>query len=104
SRRYSSASTKAPDMPVEARAPTSAEAPAPAAPASVFGAARAISIDSVTKQIGKQTILDQIDLAIEPGELMALLGPSGSGKTTLLRLIAGLDTPTRGVGRFDDVD
>ncbi len=37
-----------------------------------------------------------IDLRIEDGERIALVGPTGSGKTTLLRLIAGLESPTRG--------
>jgi NitT/TauT family transport system ATP-binding protein len=41
-------------------------------------------------------VLDLIDLAVEPGEFVALLGPSGCGKSTLLRLIAGLERPDAG--------
>jgi len=41
-------------------------------------------------------VLDQIDLAIHEGELLALLGQSGSGKSTLLRCLTGLTAPTSG--------
>jgi putative ABC transport system ATP-binding protein len=49
-------------------------------------------------QIGKQTIraLDNLDLEIATGELVAFTGPSGAGKSTLMHLIGGLDTPTSG--------
>src|SRR5262245_2184357 len=40
--------------------------------------------------------VNDVDLATHEGEFLVFLGPSGSGKTTLLRMIAGLETPTRG--------
>jgi putative ABC transport system ATP-binding protein len=43
-----------------------------------------------------------VDLDLEPGELVLLRGPSGSGKTTLLNLLGGLDRPTSGEVRIGD--
>src|ERR1700757_4431822 len=42
------------------------------------------------------TVLDDINLGVRDGEMLALLGQSGSGKSTILRLMAGLTEPTQG--------
>ncbi|WP_308824753.1 ABC transporter ATP-binding protein [Sodalis praecaptivus] len=61
-----------------------------------------LTLEGVSYAFGAQTVLDQIDLHIEPGEIVALLGPSGCGKSTLLRLLAGLTQPARGTIRFGE--
>jgi putative ABC transport system ATP-binding protein len=49
-------------------------------------------------------ILRDIDLAVTPGEAVAVVGASGSGKSTLLAILAGLDTPTAGEVHIDGRD
>jgi putative ABC transport system ATP-binding protein len=56
---------------------------------------------SVANGAATLAILQDIDLAVMPGEAVAILGASGSGKSTLLGLLAGLDTPTAGSVRLD---
>lgn len=63
-----------------------------------------IEVRQVHKQFGNFTALNNINLNIEAGELVALLGPSGCGKTTLLRIIAGLETPDTGNILFNGDD
>ncbi len=55
----------------------------------------------VSRRYGWRWALRDLDLAVSPGETLALLGKNGSGKTTLLKTLAGLLRPTQGVVRVD---
>ncbi|MBS0497931.1 MAG: ABC transporter ATP-binding protein [Gammaproteobacteria bacterium] len=63
---------------------------------------------ALSKQVstGEQqlTILQNIELQVNPGEAVAIIGASGSGKSTLLGLLAGLDLPTAGKVHLDGID
>jgi len=50
----------------------------------------------LSRAFGEKVAVDEVSLDLRKGELFVLLGPSGCGKTTTLRLLAGLETPTRG--------
>ena len=56
----------------------------------------AVHLQGLRRTFGTVPALDDLDLAIEPGEFVALLGPSGCGKTTALRVLAGLEDADSG--------
>ncbi len=64
-------------------------------------AARALDVEDLSVRYGQSLAVDGVTLAIEPGEVVALLGPSGCGKTTLLRVIAGFVRQAAGRVRVD---
>ncbi|CCE04743.1 putative ABC transporter (ATP-binding protein) [Bradyrhizobium sp. STM 3843] len=63
-----------------------------------------LSLERLSKRFGTSVAVDELDLTIQQGELVALLGPSGCGKTTTLRMVAGFLPPTSGRVLFDAED
>lgn len=56
----------------------------------------AVQTQNLLKQFDSHTAVNQVDLAIAPGEVYGLIGPNGAGKTTLLRMLATAEEPTAG--------
>ncbi len=61
-----------------------------------------ILLNGIVKSYGKEVVVKNLDLLVEPGEFLTILGPSGCGKTTTLRMIAGLEEPNQGSITLDD--
>jgi putative spermidine/putrescine transport system ATP-binding protein len=60
-----------------------------------------LALEGIGHAFGSTIALEDVDLSVAAGELIALLGPSGCGKTTMLQIIAGFLRPTRGEVKFD---
>ena len=58
--------------------------------------AKSLSVEGLSKSYGNIDVLSDLNLRVEPGEVIAIVGPSGAGKTTLLRCLSGLMPPTSG--------
>ena len=74
--------------PLATAAPPTAQSPTPIA-----------EMHDLSVRWGSRTILNGVNLSIEPGEQLVVVGPSGAGKSTVLRLLAGLLLPSSGRGR-----
>jgi ABC-2 type transport system ATP-binding protein len=60
-----------------------------------------IRLESVSRKYGRVRALDQVSMAIEPGQIVSLLGANGAGKTTLLRCLSSIVVPDKGTILFD---
>ncbi|MGC9148072.1 MAG: ABC transporter ATP-binding protein [Sulfolobales archaeon] len=62
-----------------------------------------LELEDIWKIYGDQVILRSVFLEVKKGEFFVLIGPSGSGKTTLLKIIAGLEEPSKGFVRINNM-
>jgi ABC-2 type transport system ATP-binding protein len=63
-----------------------------------------LSIDNLRVDYGELTAVDDLSLAVEPGEILVLVGPNGAGKTSTIRVLASLLEPTYGEVRILGID
>ncbi|ORI38237.1 amino acid ABC transporter ATP-binding protein [Leuconostoc mesenteroides] len=63
-----------------------------------------LNIKNLKKQFGEKIIFDNVNVAVQKGEVISVIGPSGAGKSTFLRAINMLDAPTIGKVNFEDQD
>lgn len=60
--------------------------------------------EKIVKKYRKRTVVNEVSIQVEPGEIVGLLGPNGAGKTTSFYIIVGLIKPVAGKVFLDDID
>ncbi len=63
-----------------------------------------IEVHTLTKQFGKLTAVDNLNLRIAQGEFFGFIGPNGAGKTTTLQMLSGQLPPTSGTATVLGID
>ena len=63
-----------------------------------------ISVQDLVKKYGNKTVVKNVDLHIEQGEIVGILGPNGAGKSTTFYMILGLTKPNKGKVFYNDID
>ncbi len=76
----------------------------PSSPKPIYAAKAPIAFNGVSFSFGEKTVLSEIDLVVQPGQLVALVGESGSGKTTLTNLLLRFYDPSVGRIQIGGVD
>lgn len=66
-----------------------------------MGSKPVVELKNLSKTIGSKKIIDDLNLALYPGQITGFLGPNGAGKTTTIRMMVGLMTPTSGAVFID---
>ena len=70
--------------------------PAPQMPPTAQPQQFAVETQGVTKRYGRQTVVNQLNLAVPSGGVYGFLGPNGAGKSTTMKMLLGLAKPTTG--------